>query len=83
MLIASGANLNDYYIQDVLPESPADKVDLRAGDEIISINGWRVSFFTMGWVARRFQKEVGKKIKIKILRGEEKITKTFYLADLI
>ncbi len=83
ILIASGPGLNDYFIQDVLPRSPADMIGLRSGDEILTINGIHVSLFSMGWLARRFQGKVGKKIRLKIRRDEEKMRKEIILADLI
>ena len=83
ILIASGPNLNDYFIQDVLPQSPADVAGLQSGDEILTINGIHVSLFSMGWLARRFQGKIGKKIRLKIRRDGEKIRKEIFLADLI
>ncbi|MDX1684950.1 MAG: aspartyl protease family protein [Saprospiraceae bacterium] len=82
-LIASGPNLNHYYIQDVLPNSPAARAGLKAGDRILSVNGLYVGFFTMSWLARQFQKEKGKRIKLKIRRQDKKLKRVFYLDDLI
>ena len=83
ILIASGPNLNDYFIQDVLPHSPADVVGLQAGDEILTIHGIHVSLFSMGWLARRFQGKIGKKIRLKIRRDGQKVRKELFLAELI
>ncbi|NND32563.1 MAG: PDZ domain-containing protein [Saprospiraceae bacterium] len=83
ILIASGPNLNDYFIQDLLPNSPAALAGLLAGDEILTINGIHVSLFSMGWLARRFQGKVGKNICLKIRRDGKKMRKEMTLRDLI
>lgn len=82
-LIASGKGLDDYYVQDVLPNSPAALAGLESGDEIISVNGWHVSLFSLGWLTRQFQKDPGKRIRLKVRRNGKKMKKTFYLEDLI
>jgi hypothetical protein len=82
-LVASGAHLMDFYIQQVVENSPAHQAGLMSGDNIVSINGLRASLFSMNWLARKFQGKKGKHIKLKIIRDGVKMKFDFYLNDLI
>ena len=82
-LVASGAHLVDFYIQQIVKDSPADKAGLQSGDKILALNGLRTSLFSMNWLARKLQGKKGKLIKLKILRNGVKMKYQFYLDDLI
>jgi len=82
-LLATGPNLDSYVVQYVLPNSPAHRAGIREGDIVTKINGWKSSFYSLSSVTRLLQKRVGKRIRLTISRGSEKLKKVFYLQDLI
>jgi len=82
-LIASGLHLNQFTILDVLPNSPAMEAGLQPGDEMRSINFLPTRFYSLNDLLWKFQKRVGKRFRLKVLRdGEEHIIR-FRLRDLI
>ncbi|NRB61532.1 MAG: aspartyl protease family protein [Saprospiraceae bacterium] len=83
VLSAFGANLNKFTVFYVIPDSPADKVGLQKGDRITSINGLPSNFFNMEGMMRKFSKKEGKKIKVKVRRGDEKLKLNFTLRNLL
>lgn len=82
MLMAHGAKLNDYYVNDVIPGSPASWADIRQGDEILSINRVPVAFYSIDDINKLLSSKDGKLIKVKILRNGRKQLKHFYLRSL-
>lgn len=82
-LIASGAKLTQYYIQEVLQDSPAMEAGLQSGDKIIAYNGVHHSFFSLSWLSRRFQKNAGKNVTLTVRRDGKKMKFSFKLRDLI
>ena len=81
--VASGPNLNVFTVHYILPDSPADKAGVLVGDEILSINGRATKLLPLSGVNRMFRKKVGKRMKVKVLRGEEKLKLSFYLEELL
>ncbi len=82
-IIASGQHFNKYVVQNVLPNSPAADADIRRDDQILRIRGLPTAFFTLADVQRFFQKSPGKKVRMVIKRGDQKIRKTIVLRELI
>ncbi|MCO6480866.1 MAG: aspartyl protease family protein [Phaeodactylibacter sp.] len=82
-IAATGTNLNNYIVYGVIPGSPAASAGLIPGDEILRVNCWPASFFNLEGIIRKFQKKPGTKIRLKILRGKNKIKVEFVLRDLI
>lgn len=82
MLMAHGVKLNDFYINDIVPGSPASWADIRQGDIILSINRVPAGFYTIDDINKIFSGKEGKLIKIKILRNGKKYNKRFYLRSL-
>ena len=83
VLSAFGANLNKFTVFYVIPDSPADLAGLQKGDRITSINGFPSSFFNMEGMMRKFSKQEGKKIKVRVRRGDDKFKLTFTLRNLL
>jgi hypothetical protein len=81
--VAGGKNLNEFIIHYVLSGSPADKAGVQVGDQILRINGRGAALLTLSGVNRVLKKRVGKRIKLKILRGQEKRKVFFYLEELL
>lgn len=44
-VIAKGDQLDQYYINEIIPSSPASKLNFQLGDEIIAINGRPIFFY--------------------------------------
>lgn len=82
-IIASGPRFNRYLVQNVLPNSPAADADIRRDDRILRIRGLPAGFFNLTDIQRMLQKKPGKKIRIVVRRGEEKLKKTIVLRELI
>lgn len=69
-----------FMIEDVLKNSPAERVGLKKGDIIISVNGHPISSVKdLSDVLKRHQP--GDKIRIKILREEKEIEKEVELVE--
>ncbi|MCB0562770.1 MAG: aspartyl protease family protein [Phaeodactylibacter sp.] len=82
-LAATGAGLKNYIVYGVIPGSPAASAGIIPGDEIVKVNCWPASFFSLAGINRKFQKKPGTKIRMKIKRGNKRIKVFFYLRDLI
>lgn len=78
---AYGSKLNKFYIKYIIDNSPADKAGLKEGDIIISINGWSYKWYSLARINRKFSSKEGKKIKLKVKRGEKVIKTKFILTD--
>ena len=82
-IIATGARFNKYIVQNVLPNSPGAEIDIRRDDQIIGIRGLPIGFYSLSDIQHILQKKPGKKIRIKIKRGDQKLKKKIVLRELI
>jgi hypothetical protein len=82
-IIASGVNLNTFSIQSVLPGSPAAEADLRKGDVLLRVGRTPTMLMSLSDIQRRFQKSVGKKVKLVVRRDGTRLKKEVVLRDLI
>jgi predicted aspartyl protease len=83
ILINAGLFLDEISILDVLSGTPAEEAGLLAGDRILSIGGIPVKIYSFDKVTNKLTAKVGKKIRLKVLRGEEKLKFEFVLRDLL
>jgi len=81
MLIAFGKDLSDYYVKDVIPDSPADLAGIQKGDIIKKVGFWPTSLLNLNKILNKFSGKHGSKLSIKLKRGDECIKKSFYLKD--
>lgn len=72
-----------YEIETVRENTPAYKAGLRETDKIISLNGHSGKELTLEFINKTLSKKEGKKIKMKVKRGEEVLSFTFYLKAFI
>lgn len=81
--IASGQNLDRYEITDIVPNSPAEKAGLLAGDRLIRISGLPKIFMDLPTINKKLRGKVGKKVKVVVKR--DGVRKVFHLRlkDLI
>ena len=82
-IIATGENLNKFVVLNIVEDSPAYEADIRKGDEIRVLNGVPARMRGLENILRFLQKKPGKKIRLLIGRGEDKLQKEIRLRDLI
>jgi len=78
-VIADGPDLDRLKIISVREGSPADSVDIKKDDIILSINGLTGESLTLSAIYKIFNSRPHKRVKIFIQRDEEKLRKRFYL----
>ena len=82
LIFAVGKNLNQYYVRDVLTDSPAWKAGIRKGDYIQKIGCWPSRWYSLTSISKKLSSKAGKRIKMKIKRGKESFKTEFRLVDL-
>ena len=82
-ILASGPEFTTYVISDVMKGSPAEKVDLRVGDELIAINGSPAFFKTVTDINTRFQGKSGTILTLLIRRGKILLSKQVRLKRIL
>jgi C-terminal processing protease CtpA/Prc len=83
IIYAFGPNLNDYVVQGIIPNSAAELAGIQVGDKIKRVGIVSTNFMKLSDLLLKFQKKAGKKIKLKIQRGEDIIHKRLILKDLL
>lgn len=79
ILIATGLNLKQIMVKEVIKDSPADNVGVQVDDQIIRANSMFYVSASLGRVAKLFQGKNGKKIKLIIKRNGQRIHLQFNL----
>jgi len=67
-VLATGDELNSYFIADIIKDSPAVKADLKAGDEIIAIDGKPAFFYKLSEINAIFRGNRGTVLTLIIRR---------------
>jgi C-terminal processing protease CtpA/Prc len=57
-----------FKIGNIRPNSPAERVGLRKGDLLVSINGKRAEKYTLKHLINYFYKKEGEELKITVTR---------------
>jgi len=83
ILIAYGAEFNQFAVKDVAENSPASEADIQAGDVIVRLQGIPAHLFTLDGINILLQRKPGKRIKVIVLRDHHELRKTLILRDLI
>lgn len=79
----TGLKLDQFEIQDIRENSPASEIDLKIGDQIISINGHLASQLTLGEINNLLRIKDGKRMKIQIVRGDQNLRRIFNLRRIL
>ncbi|MFC2125322.1 aspartyl protease family protein [Bacteroidota bacterium] len=80
---AKGDGLNTFSVELVRENSPADKVDIREGDVITSINGYQNEDVTLNQIYQLFNSKEGKSIRLGITRKGKNMKKRFDLERIL
>lgn len=78
-LIAKGQNFDTFIVSYVRPNSPAAKAGIQVSDIIVSIDGYSLSGHDLGEIYLNLNQKPGKKLALKIARGDSLIKKKFNL----
>ena len=81
-LYTSGENLDQFYVYDVLTDSPADEAGIRKGDRIESIDGITAETFSMDEISKMFRIE-NREYSIGLLRQGKKINVNVKMRKMI
>ena len=82
-IITSGVSLNNFIVQSVQPNSPADEAGVLKGDQIVRVGLAPTTILNLADLQRIFQKKVGKKIRFVVKRDGKRLKKTLVLRELI
>ena len=82
-IYALGANHKEFYIKDVIKGSPAEKAGLKIGDVIYRFQRVPSKYMGIGRIFHVLSGRSGKKIKIKVIRADQKLTFKFRLEDFL
>jgi C-terminal processing protease CtpA/Prc len=74
---------NEFIINYVREGSQAEQAGIQVGDQILMLNGLQVRNMKMGDVFNMLSTKSGRKIRIKVRRGEETLSFKFRLERLI
>jgi hypothetical protein len=80
---AKGSALNIFEVTEVREKSASQLGGIRAGDEILSVNGISAKNLDLNSVNGFFNSKPGRKIKLEISRNGERLKKEFLLQDQI
>ena len=82
-ITAAGHEYNSYEVSSVRQDSPADQAGIMKGDVILSINGYTYEMLKLNGAHAMLRDRPGKKIVVRIERGEKTIKKQFRLERFI
>lgn len=83
VVYALGSAHNEFYIKDVIPDSPADRAGIRKGDVIIRFQGFSNKHLDISRVFKVLSGRPGKKVRLKLIREGEIIKYSFRLEDFL
>lgn len=80
---ASGENLNQFKVLNIIEKTPASVAGLQIGDKIKKINGFSTGILSLEGVNNKFRGPVGKKMTLHIQREQKILVFTFNLEEII
>ncbi|QJW91789.1 PDZ domain-containing protein [Spirosoma taeanense] len=82
-LRAQGERFSNYYVDKIIPGSPADLAGLQEGDELLFINNNSTKDLTISDIYKALQKGEGKEVSLLIRRNGQMIIASFALKRMI
>lgn len=70
-IMTKGAKFDDFIVSYVRPNSPAEKAGIKIDDEIVSLNGIAVTGLGISDIYQSLRRRVGKRVNLRIRRGDE------------
>lgn len=83
VIIAEGDALKTFTVVQVRENSPASEAGIQEGDVLLKLNGLKARYLDLMKINHKLQKRDGKKIRLKLKRGEEEYKTTFRLRSII
>jgi hypothetical protein len=71
------------FVYHVIESSPAEKAKIKEGDELLSINGVRVSFYSLQRIKETLNQKEGIEIKLKLRRSTKTEEVSLILKEMI
>lgn len=78
-VMAKGQSFQSFFITYVRPNSPAAEAGIQINDEIVALNGIPINGLDIGDMYLNLNKKIGKKVSLKIKRGQSTMKKRFDL----
>lgn len=82
-ILATGHDLKQFFINSVIPDSPADQAGLKKGDVLKKVSGINTNLLTLDNLVNSFAKTPGRRIKIVYLRDGNEYRTVVTLRSLI
>jgi C-terminal processing protease CtpA/Prc len=79
---AVGYKNQKFEVISVQPDSPAGKAGIQLGDVIIQVDRIKGDALTIDVIKEYFGKNPGTKLKLRVLRGDKKMTKRIVLKEI-
>ncbi len=80
---AKGEGLRTYYIDKIMPDSPADMAGLQEGDELSFVNNELASGLSISNIHKSLQRGEGKEITLVVRRNGQFVVVSFALKRMI
>jgi len=82
-LRARGESFRNYYVDKILPNSPAEMAGLQEGDEVLFVNSKSTSELTVSDIYKILQKGEGREVSVLVRRNGQIVIASFVLKRLI
>lgn len=80
---AEGETLNSFTVMQVRENTPASEAGIQEGDLLLRINGLKTKHMDLMKLNHKLRKRDGKKIRLRLKRGEEEFKTSFRLRNII
>ncbi|MFK7926504.1 MAG: PDZ domain-containing protein [Bacteroidia bacterium] len=82
-IMTKGVEFDDFVVSYVRPNSPAEKAGIKIDDEIVSLNGVSVNGLGISDIYQSLRRKVGKRVNIRIRRGDKMMKIRFAIVTQI
>ena len=81
-IFAFGPNFNNFYVKNIVPNSPAAEAGIQVGDIITKIGFWKSSWYSLERITNKLKGKQGESIKLSVRRKDQEIKVEFQLREL-